>query len=152
MGWGSIWDAPAISLVLSPIDDTSSLGSPPRQVLYPLVSPRVTTSRFLAGNREAELKPTTFSILLFFRVFLFFLFSWPRSDIVPMIVACCSYSFVIIYIYIYIYIFFSGWSMRVVGDGQMVRVSRDGDPLPVSFFLFFFCFPFSSSSPMSASR
>ena len=40
-----------------------------------LVSPRVTASRFFAGNREAELKPTTFPSLLLFRVFPSFLFS-----------------------------------------------------------------------------
>ena len=41
----------------------------------PLVPPLVTPSRFLAGNGgEAELKLTTFSSLLLFRVFLSFLF------------------------------------------------------------------------------
>ena len=40
----------------------------------PLVPPWVTASRFLAGNREAELKLTAFSSLLRFRVFLCFLF------------------------------------------------------------------------------
>ena len=38
-------------------------------------------SRFLAGNREVELKPTTFSSLLHFRVFLSLLFSYPSTDI-----------------------------------------------------------------------
>ena len=38
---------------------------------------KVTASRFLAGNREAELKPTTFSSLPFFLAFLSFLVSWP---------------------------------------------------------------------------
>ena len=38
-----------------------------------LVPPWVTASRFLAGNRVAELQPTTFSSLLLFRVFLSFL-------------------------------------------------------------------------------
>ena len=49
-----------------------SLGSPLRRVIYPpssLVPPWVTTFRFLAVNREPELKPTTFSSLLLFRVF-----------------------------------------------------------------------------------
>ena len=32
-----IWNAPAISLVLSAFDDISSLGAPPRQVVYPPV-------------------------------------------------------------------------------------------------------------------
>ena len=48
---------------------------PGRQVVYPsgsMVSPWVTASRFLAGNRNAELKPTTFSSLLLIRVFLSF--------------------------------------------------------------------------------
>ena len=31
-----IWNAPAVSLVLPAFDDTRSLGSPPRQVVYPL--------------------------------------------------------------------------------------------------------------------
>ena len=35
-----------------------------------LVPPWVTASRFLAGNREVELKHTTFSSLLLFRYFL----------------------------------------------------------------------------------
>ena len=64
-----IWNAPAVSLFL---------GSPPRQVIYPtgsMVPPWVTASRFLAGNKEAELKPATFSSLLIFPVFLSFLFS-----------------------------------------------------------------------------
>ena len=39
-----------------------------------LVPPWVTASHFLAGNRETEQKPTTFSSLLLFRVFLSFLF------------------------------------------------------------------------------
>ena len=59
---------------------TGSLDSPPRQVVYPPTSmfpPWVTASRFLAGNRETELKPTIFSSLL--RVFLFFLFSYPPA-------------------------------------------------------------------------
>ena len=62
-----IWNAPAASFVLPAFDDTGSLGSP-RQVVYPpacIVPPWVTVSRFLARNREAELKPTTFSSLTF---------------------------------------------------------------------------------------
>ena len=73
-----IWNAPAVSLVLSTFDDIGSLGSPPGQVVYPpgsLVLPWVTASHFLAGTREVELKPTTFFSLLLFRVFLFFIFS-----------------------------------------------------------------------------
>ena len=73
-----ILNGPTVSLVLPAFEDTGSLGSPLRQVVYLLgsmVPPWVTASRFLAGNREAELKPTTFSLLLLFRSFLPFLFS-----------------------------------------------------------------------------
>ena len=69
-------NAPAVSLFLPAFHDTVSLGSPLRQVVYPInymVPPWLTTSRFLAGNRVAELKPTIFSSLLHFRVFLSFL-------------------------------------------------------------------------------
>ena len=45
-----------------------------------MVPPWVTVSRLLAGNREAELKPITFSSLLLFRDFLSFLFSPLSSD------------------------------------------------------------------------
>ena len=45
-----IWNASPVSLGLPAFDDTGS--------------------RFLAGNTKAELKPTTFSSLLLFRVFL----------------------------------------------------------------------------------
>ena len=68
----SIWNEPAVSLVLPTLDDTGSLSSPPRQVVYHpgfMVPPWVTTSHFLTGNRETELKPTTFSSALLFRVF-----------------------------------------------------------------------------------
>ena len=34
----SIWNAPGVSLVLLTFNDTVSLGSPPRQVVYPLGS------------------------------------------------------------------------------------------------------------------
>ena len=60
----------AVSLVLPNFGDTDYLGYPPHRV----VSILVTTSRFLAGNKEAELKPTTFSSLLL-SMFFFFLFS-----------------------------------------------------------------------------
>ena len=56
-------------------EDTGSLGFPPRRVVYPPGSTLGEFPRFLAGNREAELIPTTFSLLLRFRVFLSFLFS-----------------------------------------------------------------------------
>ena len=58
-------DATAVSLAVPTFDDTGSLGSPPRHVLYPpcsMVLPWVSASCFFAGNSEAdELKPTTFS-------------------------------------------------------------------------------------------
>ena len=47
--------------------------------LVPLFHTWVTASRFLAGNREAELKPTTFSSLLLFPDFLSFFFSLPNG-------------------------------------------------------------------------
>ena len=72
-----IWNATAVSLVLSAIGYTGCLGSPLCQVVYlpgSMVPPWVAASSFLAGNREVELKPTTFSLLLLFRIFLSFLF------------------------------------------------------------------------------
>ena len=71
-----VWNAP-VSLVLPAFDHTSSLGSLPRQVVYSpgsMVPPWVIAFRFLAGNKEAELKPSTFSSLLLFHVFLSLLF------------------------------------------------------------------------------
>ena len=70
-----IWNAPAgVSLVLPAFNTTGSLGS--LRVMWSIsLVPRVTTSRFLAGNREAELKPASFSSLLLFRVFLSLRFS-----------------------------------------------------------------------------
>ena len=60
------WDEPAVSLLLPALDDTESPDYPPRRVIYrPTVSTLVTASRFLAENRETELKPTTFSISTF---------------------------------------------------------------------------------------
>ena len=43
-----IWNAPVVLLVLPAFDEANSLGSPPSRVVYPLVSPWVTASRFLA--------------------------------------------------------------------------------------------------------
>ena len=58
-----------------------------RKVVYRTsVSILVTASRFLAGNNEAELKPTTFSSILLFIVFLFSLSLLPLllpSDTAP---------------------------------------------------------------------
>ena len=49
-----IWHTPAVSLVLPSFDDTGSLGSLPRQIVYPLGSmapPWVTAYRVIRGNR-----------------------------------------------------------------------------------------------------
>ena len=70
-----IWNATTLLLVLPAFED---IGSLPRQVVYPpgfMAAPWMTTFHFLVGNREAELKPTTFSSLLLFCDFLSFLFS-----------------------------------------------------------------------------
>ena len=70
-----IWNATTVLLVLPAFDDTSLLGSPLHHMVYrPSVSLLVTASHFLSRNREAELKPITFSSLLRFHVFLSFLF------------------------------------------------------------------------------
>ena len=72
-----IWHVPTVFLVFL-IFDTSFLGSPSHQVVYPhgsMVPPWVTASHFLAGNMDAKLKPTTLSSLLLFYVFLSFLLS-----------------------------------------------------------------------------
>ena len=78
---------PAVSLVLPAFDDTGFLGFPSRQVVYPpasIVPSWVTASRFISGSSEVDIKPTTISSLILFRVFLSFLFSWPPSDILPL--------------------------------------------------------------------
>ena len=60
------WNASAVSLVLPATNDTVFPDYPPRRMVYHTsVSSLVTVSRFLRGNREAELKPTTFSSFLF---------------------------------------------------------------------------------------
>ena len=58
-----IWNSPIASLILPAFNDTGSLGFPHW----------VTASHFLVGNRKGELKPTTFSLLLLFHIFLSFL-------------------------------------------------------------------------------
>ena len=74
-----IWNTSVVSLVLQAFDDTGSLGYSPCRVVYrPPVFTIVTAFRFLAENREAELKPTTFSSLSLFRVFLFLFSSSPN--------------------------------------------------------------------------
>ena len=74
-----------VPLGLLTLDDTGSLGYPPRWVVYrPLVSTLVTVSRLFAGNRETELKPTYFSSLLHFSVFLSFSFL-PTTGIVHLV-------------------------------------------------------------------
>ena len=58
-------------LVLPGFDNTGSLGSPPHWVVYHPGSTLVTASHLLVGNREPELKPTTFffSLHSYFSVF-----------------------------------------------------------------------------------
>ena len=56
-----IWNAPAVSLVFPVFKDTGSLFYPLRRVLSQWFPPWVTASHLIAGNWEAELKPTTFS-------------------------------------------------------------------------------------------
>ena len=59
-------------MYLPTFDDTGSLGFPPRRVVYPpgsMVPPWVTGSRFLAGNRKAELKNLQLSFHSYFSVF-----------------------------------------------------------------------------------
>ena len=105
-----IWNALAVSIVLPAFDNTSSLGFPPRHVVYPpgsMVTPWVTASRFPARNRESELKPTTFSSLLLFIVFLSLNFSCPNLPPHPrrdntLNAACLGYSLITKIIYIYI--------------------------------------------------
>ena len=58
-----------------------NLAFPPRVILrvrwcISLVSTLVTASRFLVGNIEGEVKPSSFSSLLLLRVFLVFLFGF----------------------------------------------------------------------------
>ena len=60
-----------------------------------MVPPWVIASHFLGGNREAELKPITFSSLLLFRVFLSFLFSYLPQRYSVLSAACWGYSIVI---------------------------------------------------------
>ena len=63
-------------LVIPTFDDTGSLGYPSRRMVYrPSVSTLGDSFPFHSWNMEAELKPTNFSSLLLFRVFLSFLFS-----------------------------------------------------------------------------
>ena len=69
--------------------------------LISVFPPWVIASRFLAGNREAEVKPITFFSLLLFRVFLSFFFSWPPSDIVHLSAARRCYSLIIYILFIY---------------------------------------------------
>ena len=92
-----IWNASTVSLVIPAFDDTGSLGSTPRRVLYPpgfMVLPWMTASRFLAGIREAELTPTTFSSPII-SLFSFLSFSDP-----PIKYLCCLLGLLYIYIYI----------------------------------------------------
>ena len=72
-----IWKAFLVSLVL---------GFPPRQVVYPpgyMVPPLVTASRFLAGNREAELLLLTIPAWVILRVGWFIASRVPPCDCLP---------------------------------------------------------------------
>ena len=64
-----IWNAPAISVVLPAFGDTLLGFSSATGGLSPWFPPWVTVSHFHVGKREVELKPTTFSSVLLFRVF-----------------------------------------------------------------------------------
>ena len=80
-----ILNALIVLLGLPTFDDTDFLGHPQCRAISRLsVSTLVTASRFIMGNRKAELKPITFSSsLLFFLVLPSFLFSChppPPSD------------------------------------------------------------------------
>ena len=89
------WNSSVFLLDLPSFDDTSSLGYPSLWVVYPLGS-MVPPSHFRAENREAELKSIIFSLLLLFRVFLYFLFSEPPRNTAPLSAACWGYYLVII--------------------------------------------------------
>ena len=65
-----IWNL--VLLALPAFGDTGFLDFPPRRVVSPPGSTLGDCFTFLAGNREVELKPTTFSSLLLLRVFLYF--------------------------------------------------------------------------------
>ena len=71
-----IWNALLVLLGVATFEDIGSLGYLPRLVTYhPSSSTLVIASRFLTGNREAELKPTTFSSFLLLSVFVSLFFS-----------------------------------------------------------------------------
>ena len=64
--------------VFPAVDDIDSQGYPPRRMVYHSpVSTHVTSSSFLAGNGETELRHTTFSLILLFLVFVFHLLHPP---------------------------------------------------------------------------
>ena len=69
-----IWNALAVTLVLSVFDDTGPWVILRVDGLSLWFSPRVTTSLFLTENRETELKSTTFFLHLLLHVFLSFPF------------------------------------------------------------------------------
>ena len=74
------WNALMALLVFPSFNDTGLPGYPPRRLVYrPSVSTLVTASRLLAGKGEGELKPTSFSSFLLFRVLLSFSFSYLPS-------------------------------------------------------------------------
>ena len=98
-----IWNALLVLLGLPTFYDTGSLCYPSHWVAYqPSDSTLMTASRFPAGNREAKLKPTTFSSLLLFSVFCFYSSPTPQRYN-ALIANCWGYSLIII-IYVYIII------------------------------------------------
>ena len=96
-----IWTVPVVSLSFQFLTIMGSWVLLFIGLSIPLVPPWVTGSHFLAGTRETELKPTTFSLLLLFHVFLSPLLLTLQQYIVPLIAACCSCSLIIINIYLF---------------------------------------------------
>ena len=98
-----IWNAPTVSLVLPAFDYTDSLAFPSRCVVYSLVSPWMTASRFLEGNKEAELNKTHHFLFIptcpCFHVFPLLI---TPSDILSLSAASLGYSIIIIIIIIII--------------------------------------------------
>ena len=95
-------------------------------------------SIYLTSWEEAELKPTTFSLLLLFPVFPLLL---NPSDIAPWVLPVKNN----IYIPLWAMVGFKNrltiWSLRVVGGDPRVQDSRVGGLLSVSFFVLSSFFP-----------
>ena len=89
----SIWNTLAVSIVLKAFDNVGCLGCLPWWMVYPCGFHPGDCLPFIAGNREAELKPTTFSSLLLFRNFLFPLLLLKRYS--ALTAQCWDYSLII---------------------------------------------------------